>query len=216
MLNSEYTYTHNGVTYPVVITRKSMKSIRYTFRDGVFYVSAPRFLVSKHSIFNGLEKFADKLIKSDKRSKASGDDFIYLLGTRVLLQNEGVISFNNGESINYKSREDLEKKLKKWFLKYIEVRHRYYEKMMGIDKEYRVKVRKMSTRYGSNSYQTHSICYSLVLMHYTSDVIDSVIVHELAHNKVHDHSKNFYNVVYKYCPNYDLLHKRLRKGEFHD
>lgn len=216
MLQTEYTYEYEGVTYPVIITRKSMRSIRYYFKNGAFYISAPRFLVSKKSIFDGLDRFAGKLIKADKRSAARGKDYIYLLGTKVAIAEGGEIPFNDGTKIVYKSQEDLDKKLKKWFLTYIEKRHRYYENLMGIKKEYKVKVRKMSSRYGSNSSQTHSICYSLILMHYTSDVIDSVIVHELAHDAVHNHSKTFYDVVYKYCPNYDLLHKRLRKGEFYD
>lgn len=209
-------YTYNGVTYPVVITRKSIKSIRYMFRNGTFYVSAPRYFVTEKRIFAGLDKFAGKLIKADTKSKARGEDYIYLLGTKVPLHESGEINFSDGTKIIYKNDEDLDKKLKKWFLNYIEKRHRYYEGVMGIKKPYKVRVRKMSTRYGSNSSQTHTVCYSLILMHYTSDVMDSVIVHELAHDNVHDHSKNFYNVVYKYCPNYDKLHKRLRKGEFHD
>ena len=41
-----------------------------------------------------------------------------------------------------------------------------------------------------------------------------VCVHELAHILVYDHSKEFYDVVYKYYPNYKECHTKLRKGEF--
>lgn len=214
MSENEFIYKYLDKEYPVVVTRKRMRSIRYTFREGIFYVSAPRIFASKGRIIEGLDKFAGRLIKADTRSKARGEDYIYILGTKILIHNEGEISFSDGEIIKYKSVEDLDKKLKKWYLKYIENRHRYYEQLMEIKRPYKVKVRKMTSRYGSNSSQTHSITYSLILMHYTSDVMDSVIVHELAHDKVHDHSNKFYNVVYKYCPNYDALHRRLRKGEF--
>ncbi len=214
MSDNEFIYKYQDKEYPVIITRKRMRSIRYTFRDGTFYVSAPYMFAGKGRIVDGLDRFAARLIKADTRSKARGEDYIYLLGTKVQIQKEGEINFTDETTIKYKNGEDLDKKLKKWFLKYIENRHRYYEKLMEIKKPYKVKVRKMSTRYGSNSSQTHSITYSLVLMHYTSDVIDSVIVHELAHDKVHNHSNKFYDVVYKYCPEYDKLHKRLRKGEF--
>ena len=47
-----------------------------------------------------------------------------------------------------------------------------------------------------------------------TEIIDSVIIHELAHHFVYDHSDNFYKVVYKYCPNYDILRKKLIKAEF--
>ena len=214
MSEQQIIYKYKDKEYPVVVTRKRIKSIRYIFRSGVFYVSAPKLFVSKERIVMGLDKFAEKLIKSDTKSKARGEDYIYLLGVKVYLDKAGEIFFSDGTTIKYKDHDDLDKKLKKWFLGYIEKRHRYYESVMEIKKPYKVKVRKMSSRYGSNSSQTHSITYSLILMHYTSDVMDSVIVHELAHDKVHNHSKDFYNVVYKYCPNYKALDRRLRKGEF--
>ena len=214
MSSKEFTYIHNGKEYRLIVTRKRMKNVRYTYKDGVFRVSAPYLFVTQKQIEEGLEKFADKLIALDVRTKASADNQIYLLGQLVPIEESGEIEFNDGTSIKYKNREDLDKKLIKWFLLFIEKRHRYYENIMGIKKPYKVHVRKMRTRYGSNSSHTHSITYSSILMHYTLDVIDSVIVHELAHDSVRNHSEKFYNVVYKYCPNYKELHKRLRKGEF--
>ncbi len=214
MADYEFIYVYKGKQYPVLVTKKKMRSIRYIFKDGVFKVSIPKYMVSQKQVVDGLNKYAEKLIKADVRSHASGDDYMYFLGYKITLRESGEIKFTNGESIVYKDRNDLDKKLKKWFLKYMTNRNAYYEKVMGISKPYKVHVKKMTTRYGSNSYSTHSISYSMVLIHYSSEIIDSVIVHELAHDSVRDHSKNFYNVVYKYCPNYKVLHKRLRKGEF--
>ncbi len=214
MSEKEFTYIHKGKEYHLIVTRKRMKSVRYTYKDGVFRVSAPILFVTQKQIEQGLEKYADKLIALDVRTKASDENYIYILGKQIPLNESGEINFSDGTVIKYKSREDLDKKLIKWFLLLIEKRHRYYENIMGIKKPYKVRVRKMRTRYGSNASGTHSITYSSILMHYTSDVIDSVIVHELAHDMVRNHSEKFYNVVYKYCPNYKALHKRLRKGEF--
>ena len=62
-------YTVDGKEYQVEITRKWMRTIQYRFRDGIFKISAPR-LVSKATIFAGLEKFARGLIKrSEKRNQ---------------------------------------------------------------------------------------------------------------------------------------------------
>ena len=214
MSEKEFTYIHKGKEYRLIVTRKRMKSVRYTYKDGVFRVSAPILFVTQKQIEQGLEKYADKLIALDVRTKASDENYIYILGKQIPLNESGEINFSDGTVIKYKSREDLDKKLIKWFLLLIEKRHCYYENIMGIKKPYKVRVRKMRTRYGSNASGTHSITYSSILMHYTSDVIDSVIVHELAHDMVRNHSEKFYNVVYKYCPDYKALHKRLRKGEF--
>lgn len=214
MLKEETVYLHNGKEYKVVITRKRMRTIRYYYKDGTFKISAPFHYASKKMIMDGLNKYADKLINLDARELASGDNFIYLLGHKISISFPGEMNFSDGSVLEYKDREQLEKKLKKWFLEYITSRNQYYEQVMGIRMPYKVRVRKMTTRYGSNSKSTHSITYSLVLMHYSCEIIDSVIVHELAHHFVRDHSQKFYNVVYQYCPNYKVLHKRLRKGEF--
>ena len=214
MLKEETVYLHNGKEYKVVITRKRMRTIRYYYKDGTFKISAPFHYASKKMIMDGLNKYADKLINLDARELASGDNFIYLLGHKISISFPGEMNFSDGSVLEYKDREQLEKKLKKWFLEYITSRNQYYEQVMGIRMPYKVRVRKMTTRYGSNSKSTHSITYSLVLMHYSCEIIDSVIVHELAHHFVRDHSQKFYNVVYQYCPNYKVLHKRLRKVEF--
>lgn len=215
MSDYEFIYIREDKQYKVIVTKKKMRNIRYTYKDGVFKVSCPKYGVSQKQIVDGLNRFSEKLIKADVRTHASGDGFMYLLGNKIAISESGEINFTNGDKIAYKSKEDLEKKLKKWFLPILEKRNRYYEQMMGIRKPYNVKIRKMTTRYGSNSGATHSITYSTILMHYTYDVIDSVIVHELAHHFVRNHSQKFYNVVYKYYPNYKVCHRRLKKGEFH-
>ena len=79
---------------------------------------------------------------------------------------------------------------------------------------YKVTLKDMRTRFGSNSKHTKTLHFAYVLIHYSFDIIDSVIVHELAHILVYDHSKKFYDVVYKYCPDYDIYRKKLIKGEF--
>ena len=214
MPSKELIYSHNDKDYRLIITRKKMRSVRYTYKDGTFKVSAPMFFVTQKEILQGLDKYADKLISLDAREKASGDAFIYLLGNKIFISEQGEINYSDGSVLKYKNREELEKKLKKWFLDYITNINMYYENLMGIKKPYKVKVRKMTTRYGSNASGTHSITYSLILMHYSREIIESVVVHELAHHFVRDHSQNFYNVVYKYCPNYKALHTKLRKGEF--
>ena len=216
MLNpKEFIYIHNGKEYKVILTRKRIRSIRYYYKNGEFRVSAPLLFVTQNQIKEGLDRYADKLLKADVKTSAFGNDFIYLLGIKVSIHDSGEIKFSNNDVIKYKSREDLEKKLKKWFLEIIKNRNAYYEHMMGVKPPYKVHVKKMSTRYGSNSLSTHSLSYSTILMHYSYDVIDSVIIHELAHHFQRNHSKKFYDVVYKYCPNYRILHNRLKRGEFH-
>ena len=209
-MTSQFIYTKDGKSYPVIVNKKNIRSIRYKYRDGGFVISAS-YLTSKEKIIQGLDKFFDRLTKENAHYSGLTDEYVYLLGRKIPIQSEGKINFTNGEQLLYESKEELKKKLKKWFLKYITYRHRQIEKMMKCY-ENKVRVREMYTRYGSNSISNKSITYSSILMHYSPEIIDSVIVHELAHCFETGHNNKFYKVVYKYCPNYDELHYKLRKG----
>ena len=43
------------------------------------------------------------------------------------------------------------------------------------------------------------------------DVIDYVVLHELCHTKVMNHSKEFYKLVSEYMPSYKESQKRLKE-----
>ena len=108
--------------------------------------------------------------------------------------------------------EALDKYLKKKALPIFEERVAYYEKLMGIKEPYKVRARKMKTRYGVNSKKTYTITLALSLIHYSLPIIDAVVVHELAHHYEWNHGKAFYKIVLKYCPDYKTLHDKLRKN----
>lgn len=86
------------------------------------------------------------------------------------------------------------------------------EKKMNISRAYKIKVKDMSSRFGSNSSKTHTLNFQLNLVHYSLDIIYSVVVHELAHEFYHDHQKHFYELVLTYCPDYYLLNGKLKRG----
>ena len=73
----------------------------------------------------------------------------------------------------------------------------------------RIALRNQKTRFGSCSYR-NNINLNIRLMNYDSDVIDYVIIHELAHTKVKNHSSEFWAEVEKHCPNYKELRKKLK------
>ena len=210
---NNFFYKVNDQEYEVVIIHKHIKNVHYRFRDGKFFVSCNRWIL-KSQITSGLDKFGARLIKASTKPAPIGDDYIYLFGDKVTIANSGRLSFGEHGEFTYKNREDLLKKIKKVFLKIATERTNYYSKLMAVP-EYKVGIRDMKTRHGSNSKRTKHINYAFHLVHYSTEIIDSVIVHELAHCKVFNHSKAFYDVVYKYCPKYDEYHAKLNKGVFH-
>jgi len=209
---NDFFYKVNDTEYPVHIVHKRIKNIHYRFIDGSFVISCHP-LTTKKYLQKGLDRFAESLVERGTKEKAWTNDYIYLYGIKVPLKDSGTIKFSNGEEISYKNKEDLTKKLKKQFLEVLKSRVQYYCGLMNVPL-YKISIRNMRTRYGSNSKRTKSINFAFILLHYSHEIIDSVIVHELAHILVFDHSQKFYNVVYKYCPNYKDLRKKLIRGEF--
>ena len=210
-MNKSFVYYHNNQEYTVNITYKRIRNIHYRFKDGAFFISCHR-LTPMHLIKSGLDKYADKLIKRCAKEQGEGEDYIYLLGQRVFLSFPGSVTFND-EVVTFDSREQLHKKLRKVFLKYLTERTNYYASMMTAP-TYQVKLREMRSRYGTNNRGKKTITYAMMLIYYSPSVIDSVVIHELTHCFVYDHSDNFYRLLYKYCPDYDILRKKLIKADF--
>ena len=203
---NDFFYKVNDKEYLVRINYKRIKNIYFRYIDGEIVISCNK-LTSKKHLLALLDKHASKLVKRNQKEEG----YIYIFGYKVALQDSGEINFTNGEKIIYKDQNDLNKKLKKMYLEYAKKRVEYYSQIMNVPL-YKVSVRNMKTRFGSNSKRTKTIHFAVMLFQYSSDTIDSVIVHELAHILVFNHSKAFYDVVYKYCPNYDIYRKKLIRG----
>lgn len=210
-MNKEFLYQVDDKEYVVAITYKRIKNIHYRFDGEKFLVSAHRLTPMK-LIKSGLDKYAKKLIVRSVKTNAETDEYIYILGKKIELTYPGYLALES-ELISYKDNKQLHSKLRKWFLEYLTKRTEFFSEVMEAP-QYQVKLRQMKSRYGSNNKHSKAITYSLVLLHYSPEIIDSVIIHELAHCFVYNHGDNFYKVVYKYCPNYDMLRKKLIKAEF--
>lgn len=72
-----------------------------------------------------------------------------------------------------------------------------------------VKITSAKTRFGSCSGK-NALCFSYRVMLYPEKAIDYVIVHELCHILHHNHSKEFWNEVEKYMPDYKTAENLLK------
>ncbi|MBR4287313.1 MAG: M48 family metallopeptidase [Clostridia bacterium] len=76
----------------------------------------------------------------------------------------------------------------------------YFSDIMGV-KPTAVKINSAKKRYGSCSGE-NSLNFSLYLMDKDERFIDYVVVHELAHIRHHNHSKDFYRFIEGFMPDY--------------
>ena len=210
-MQKSFTYQIDGKEYQVLVIYKRKKNISFRYKDGQFVVTSPNF-VTISRIVEGLDKYGKRLLdRYNQKRELDNDKRLYLFGEELSFNPDGGIISYHQMNIEYTSREELIDKLIKIYTQYMVDRTRYYENIMGVTPPYKIKIKAMKSRFGSNSKQTHTIYYASHLFGYSFDILDSLIVHELAHHFVFDHSHNFYTVVYKYCPNYKKDNIKLKK-----
>jgi predicted metal-dependent hydrolase len=86
-------------------------------------------------------------------------------------------------------------------------RLRYYAAVMGVTYG-RVTIRNQKTRWGSCS-STGNLNFNIHLAQTDQELIDYVIVHELAHRKEMNHSPAFWKIVESVLPDYRERRERL-------
>jgi predicted metal-dependent hydrolase len=92
---------------------------------------------------------------------------------------------------------------------YIPPRLEFWKKKMGLD-VHSLRFRCAKSRWGScNSKGV--ITFNPYMMKLGHEMIDYIIVHELAHLREMNHSKAFYEIVQEYIPNYKTIQKQIKE-----
>lgn len=86
-----------------------------------------------------------------------------------------------------------------------------WSETMGVEyKGFRIKA--MKSKWGSCNVRTHVLTFNLYLMNWPEECIEYVVVHELAHLLVPDHSADFYAVLDRYFPQWKECRRKMRGG----
>lgn len=100
-----------------------------------------------------------------------------------------------------------------WLMR--QARRIFIERLDHYAPQLQVQWRKLSlsnagTRWGS-AHNNGSIRLNWRLMHFKQNVIDYVVVHELSHLRVMNHSPRFWETVRSVLPDYAVLRKQLKE-----
>lgn len=211
----------------IKITRKKIKNIIIKVNEkGEVLVSAP-YKVPNSYIENLLQEKKEWIREKieqvkNKQEKIStfeeGDEFIYLgkkYTTKIKISSVEYCELTEEHfilNIKINNFENRKKIISKWltdnFCTLVKNRTIELGKRIGYLPSI-IKFRDMKTRWGSCNTLTRSITFNLQLYKKPLEVIDYVILHELAHIPYPHHQKEFWNFVEKYIPDWkkrrDLL-----------
>ncbi len=198
----------------IKITLKKDFSILVTMPIFCSFKTAREFLLKnfeKIKAYNYEEKFIQPNFKTKFESlKTIKSD---CLKTQTI---KNVVHFYYPENQNFNSKE-IQEKYKEAIIEAIKIEAKNYlpTRLEFLSKKYDFKYNKLTlrnqkTRFGSCSCQ-NNINLNINLMLYDFDIIDYVIIHELVHTKIKNHSRKFWTEVNKFCPNYKELRKKLKQ-----
>lgn len=223
-----------GVDIPVEIkTIKNTKSVKLYVKNGKIRINKPKY-VSEAKALNIIYDNAAKVYEMYMENRSyqienvlNNDMNILYFGDfyRLTVQNVEKSRVNlevqNSCIIIFASLDDekrlekitsaLEKFYKKRLDEVLSQKIDYYSKLMGVN-ICGYSIKKMSSRYGSCNIKTHKLNFNINLAFMPQEVISSIVVHEIAHVIYPNHSKEFYNFVYKYSKNYDLCQRWINKN----
>ncbi len=118
-----------------------------------------------------------------------------------------------GESFHMLTEEEI-KDLSRKARKVIQERAAYYAPIIGVNYA-RIMIRRKTENYWGRCSNEGMLNFKFLLILMPPEVIDYVVVHELCHLKIMDHSDSFYAEVLRVIPNYRELEKWLyEKGTF--
>ncbi len=185
-----------------------------------------QILSMKNKFIKYLEKDEDRFAPVLYKSYSSGDSICVLNKVYSLNMVYKLKKTASAKLIDSKihlslplnqSKEDQDKQvsilinkiLEKDMLFVIKSKVDYYNNLYFKQDLKSVSLKNNSSKFGSCSHDKKLI-FSTSLLVAREDIIDYVIVHELAHTIQHNHSKRFWGIVEKIIPDYKKKNKWLR------
>ncbi|MDD2180794.1 MAG: SprT family zinc-dependent metalloprotease [Bacilli bacterium] len=203
-------------TYKVDVIKKNNKNTYIRVKPDFTILVTTGPYVSKKEIYDLLKKHEEFLIKNITKRELQLEKSLqfYYLGKKY-----DIIIFPPSNKVEIDSNKiytPSKSKLEKWYKKQIsEVLNKHllynYQKFSEKIILPKLRIRKMKTRWGVCNIKDGVITLNSELIKYEIEVINYVIIHELAHLIEPNHSKDFWVIVEKHCPNYKKIRKYMRE-----
>ncbi|MDO5569651.1 MAG: SprT family zinc-dependent metalloprotease [bacterium] len=201
--------------YNVIIKRKNNKNIYMRIDDNLNIVVSAPFFTREKEIFKIILKEEAKILKMiAKKDQKEDKNSLLLFGKeyKVIYGNLFDTPEIRNDTIFVRDEKLLNKFVYDNLYKTFENRLYFCYNLFTDNIPYpTLAIRNMKTRWGVCNTRLKKITLNFQLYHYDIQVIDYVIIHELSHFLVQNHSQNFWKVVSTYCPDYKALRKKLKQ-----
>lgn len=195
-------------------------------RDGKVVVRAPlkaperlirAFIESKSGWIDEKKAQAAQHVALPVKKFTGGEKFLLLgreVPLRVVENQKMALTFGDEFSLSNKALPGAQAVFAKWYQakarEILTERVTFYAEMFGLRYE-KIRISSARTRWGScSSRGTLSFTWRLVMA--PLEVIDYVVLHELAHLKVKDHSPKFWAEVARMQPDFKRRRAWLKKN----
>lgn len=208
-------YEIDGTLYDVIIIKKNNKNLYIRVKDdGNIYVTCNFFTTKSliKKVLNGNVDSLRKMLFKVNNKKLKEDIFLYLGKEYKVIFDEKLNStYIKDDKIFSKNTLSLNKWYKEEIIRIFDERFVYvFNHFKENIKSPILKIRNMKTRWGVYNRRNHTITLNSKLIEFDVSKIDYVIIHELSHIIYFNHSKDFWNLVEKYCKDYKLIRKEMR------
>ncbi len=228
---SVYSFGYKGTEFEYTVTRKKVKNINIHINENCqIAVSAPyktdieyirAFVESKgewiYKNMVAIEKYniskPDSEIYTGKKVYFLGKEYIVKIiaseKNHIYIENDSIViySSHDGERLKKQYMDFLKIQAQEVFL--LIVQKAYFDMKEERLPKFTVLIRNMKTRWGTCNIRTNVVTLNLQLIKTDIACIYQVVCHELTHFKIHNHGKDFYNILEKYVPNWKELKKDM-------
>lgn len=209
----------------VKIIKSARKSMSLTIDKNANLVARVPYNYDKQKLNNFINEKSNWIVKHIKQVQETNQkykQFEPVDGAKiVLLEHEYVIKITKtsrakmiGDTIvlpDENSKEFLIALLKKYAKKYLTLRVQQLASLYGFS-YLNIKVGGAKTVWGSCS-SNNGLNFTYKLLFTPNIVVDYIIIHELSHTKVKNHSKKFYQTVANCMPNYKQTEQWLKQNK---
>ena len=209
-------YTLDNNIYDVVIIKKNNKNLYIRVKEDMKIYVTCNYFTTKNTIKKVLDENRDslrKMLNKASKENESSNKFFYLGQSYDIIIDSRISDvFINDDKIYAKDIKALDKWYKNEIIRIFDERYVYvYNHFNENITSPILKIRTMKTRYGVYNKKNHTITLNSKLIEFDIEKIDYVIIHELSHIIHFDHSRDFWNLVGKYCKDYKRTRKEMRE-----